>query len=203
MDNTQTSDDDPIAWLKSSRENLINNLHYQFGYDEGSDGVYMADPGGVLITRGAFESLVADVRKFFTYHGDHGVDQFNAEIAALREQDWPELLRPQAQVETAIVAQRDRASGSVYLIRAENGLYKIGKAVNVAVRLQSLAAAIPMKWEMVHSFRAANHSTAEWRLHKRFADKREVGEWFRLSREDVAYIQALQDFALDADHGNA
>lgn len=83
--------------------------------------------------------------------------------------------------------------GFVYLIRAENGLYKIGKAKNVSTRLQPFSVHFPMKWDLVHSFRSNNYSDAEKNLHGVYAEKRDIGEWFKLSEEDVNHIMAIQD----------
>jgi Cft2 family RNA processing exonuclease len=84
-------------------------------------------------------------------------------------------------------------NGSVYLILAENGLYKIGKAKNVTTRLQPFSVHFPMKWELVHSFQCNNYSETEALLHQKYADKRDVGEWFRLEPADVDYIVSIQD----------
>lgn len=89
--------------------------------------------------------------------------------------------------------KRNGTSGYVYLIRAENGLYKIGKAKNVTTRLQPFSVHFPMKWELVHSFKADDYSVAEAELHVAYADKRDVGEWFKLAPEDVEYISGIQD----------
>ena len=84
-------------------------------------------------------------------------------------------------------------TGYVYLIRAENGLYKIGKAKNVNARMKPFRVDFPMKWELIHTIKSNDYGAAEGGLHKTFADKRDVGEWFRLSPDDVAFITGLQD----------
>lgn len=91
-------------------------------------------------------------------------------------------------------AQKD--SGYIYLIAAENGLYKIGKAKDLGKRLKPFSVNFPMRWELIHSFRSDDYSRAESRLHKRFTSKRDVGEWFRLSPSDIAFITSLQDGSL-------
>lgn len=83
--------------------------------------------------------------------------------------------------------------GYVYLIKAENGLYKIGKTKNINSRLKPFSVAFPMKWELVYSFRSDDYSIAEDTLHIHFDDKRGVGEWFQLLPEDVEYIKSIQD----------
>lgn len=82
--------------------------------------------------------------------------------------------------------------GFVYLILAENGLYKIGKARSLKSRLKPFSVHFPMKWDLVYSFYSKNYNTAEASLHERFKDKRDIGEWFKLSDSDVEYIKSIQ-----------
>jgi hypothetical protein len=79
---------------------------------------------------------------------------------------------------------------------AENGLYKIGKAKNVSTRMQPFSVHFPMKWDLVYSFKSNNYSHAEELLHAKYADKRDVGEWFRLTDADVEYIKGIKDGTL-------
>jgi len=112
------------------------------------------------------------------------------------QQDFKKL--EEAQEQTQIQKRvkdglKPGMSGFVYLIRAENGLYKIGKAKNISKRLQPFSVNFPMKWEIVHSFQSENYSAAEIDLHRKFASKRDIGEWFKLSPADVQYITSIQD----------
>lgn len=86
-----------------------------------------------------------------------------------------------------------KLDGHVYLIRAENGLYKIGKAKKVSERMKPFSVSFPMKWELLYSFKCGDYTYAEELLHAKYADKRDVGEWFRLTADDVEYIKAIQD----------
>ena len=123
------------------------------------------------------------------------VDLINA-LAHVRFQS-PTLV--QLTVPSGIPQTRKLVSGIVYLIAAENGLYKIGKAINLGKRFRTFSVHFPMKWKMIHSFRSRDYTAAEAALHEMYKDKRDVGEWFRLSNDDVAYIKTLTDFALDAE----
>lgn len=86
--------------------------------------------------------------------------------------------------------------GYIYLIKTETGLYKIGKAKDLGKRLKPFSVNFPMRWELIHSFRSGDYSKAEEDLHNKFNDKRDVGEWFRLSPSDVIFITSLQDGSL-------
>jgi len=89
--------------------------------------------------------------------------------------------------------RRNSIMGYVYLIRAENGLYKIGKARDLTARLKPFGVDFPMKWDLVHSFQSDDYSRAEEQLHYTFRDKREIGEWFKLLPEDVKRITTIKD----------
>jgi hypothetical protein len=91
---------------------------------------------------------------------------------------------------------RNSIVGYVYLIRAENGLYKFGKTRDMKARLKPFGVNFPMKWDLVHSFQSNDYSLTEERLHQMFRDKREIGEWFKLLAEDVAHITAIKDGGL-------
>lgn len=99
----------------------------------------------------------------------------------------------QAQRSTNVTSSRNRVIGFVYLIRIESGLYKIGKAKDITKRLQPFGVLFPMKWELVYQFKSDDYSAAEAKLHNKFFDKRDIGEWFRLDPADVEYITSIQD----------
>ena len=86
--------------------------------------------------------------------------------------------------------------GDVYLIRAENGMYKMGRTLNIGQRVQTLGIKIPLRLELVASYRADDYMAEEARWHSTFADKRIVdgGEWFNIDDNDVAmFLKAKQE----------
>lgn len=85
-------------------------------------------------------------------------------------------------------------AGYVYLIREPGGLYKIGHSTNPKKRLSSLRGQTPyaLQLELVHTIRCNNRYEAESQLHKRYADKRVRGEWFRLDPDDVQAIRKIK-----------
>lgn len=90
-------------------------------------------------------------------------------------------------------ARRGAKEGSVYLIKAENGLCKIGKTKNIESRMSQFKS-FPVKWVLMHSFKTRNHHKAERKLHERFCNKRVNGEWFNLDEEDIDFIKSIGDF---------
>ena len=83
--------------------------------------------------------------------------------------------------------------GFVYLIKLDNGLCKIGKAKSIKERMKVFGVQFPIKWELIHYFHSDNYSKAEEELHADFASKREIGEFFRLTEDDIIRIQSIRD----------
>ena len=79
----------------------------------------------------------------------------------------------------------------VYLIKATNGLIKIGIAKNVAQRLRQLDNMSPVPLELLHTIETKNARELEGELHERFALKRVRGEWFSLANPDILWVLNL------------
>lgn len=77
----------------------------------------------------------------------------------------------------------------VYLIRAQ-GWVKIGYASDVARRLHEHRTSIPRGFELVAVFLTEEPAKLERQLHDRFTRQRRRGEWFALSDETLAQLQA-------------
>lgn len=84
-----------------------------------------------------------------------------------------------------------KQSGYVYLLSSDNGLYKIGKTTTLDERVTNVTVKVPMRIELVHSLESDDYTWAEKELHARYADKRDHGEWFRLTPDDVEEIKVI------------
>lgn len=78
-------------------------------------------------------------------------------------------------------------SGIIYLIQAESGLCKIGATRDLSTIFVPYGATLA--WKMP----TANMVVTRACLHRRFADRHHHGDWFTLTPEEIAWIEALDD----------
>jgi len=83
--------------------------------------------------------------------------------------------------------QTNPLPGYIYLISAVGtNKFKIGKTVaGVIERLKNLQTGSPLKLRYVYHAYVANVNFYEMELHQIFRNKREIGEWFGLTSDDV------------------
>lgn len=74
--------------------------------------------------------------------------------------------------------------GHVYLLRAGD-YYKIGQSSDLEKRVKSINVALPDKATLEHAISTDDPPGIEAYWHRRFADRRANGEWFKLSKADV------------------
>lgn len=82
-------------------------------------------------------------------------------------------------------ASKGAVQGSVYLF-ASAGYFKIGRSNHVGRRSYEVALQLPEKLEILHEIETDDPEGIESYWHRRFADKRTNGEWFKLSAEDIS-----------------
>ncbi len=77
-----------------------------------------------------------------------------------------------------------QAMGHVYLLRSGE-YYKIGQSSDLEKRVKSINVALPDKATLEHAISTDDPPGIEAYWHRRFADRRMNGEWFKLSKADI------------------
>jgi hypothetical protein len=77
-----------------------------------------------------------------------------------------------------------RIAGFVYLLRSGKH-YKIGRTNATGRRLRELAIQLPSKPDTVHVIETDDPEGIERYWHQRFSEKRQGGEWFSLSTDEI------------------
>jgi hypothetical protein len=74
--------------------------------------------------------------------------------------------------------------GTVYMLKS-GPHYKIGKTKDFDARLGQIKLQLPFNVEVIHKIETDDPSGIEAYWHRRFMGKRNNGEWFSLSEDDV------------------
>lgn len=106
---------------------------------------------------------------------------------ATKAGDHHDVLAMLPEPETTTTARGPRAAvhdGFVYLLRS-GAHYKIGKSDEIERRIKEIKVALPEATILAHTIVTDDPSGIEAYWHKRFADRRMNGEWFKLTPADV------------------
>lgn len=85
----------------------------------------------------------------------------------------------------------NKQAGTIYLIQAgESEYYKIGITKDsIEYRLKQLQTGNHLKLKVVRLYFSQDCFFEEKELHKQFSLKHSIGEWFKLSKEDIEFLK--------------
>lgn len=122
-----------------------------------------------------------------TFHNNFGSKK--ATIEAFR--DWAQDKREHSDLLAFLPdkphepeARESTREGFVYLLKS-GAHYKIGRSENLEKRVKQVSVAMPEELTLEHAIRTDDPPGIEAYWHKRFAERRANGEWFRLDSADI------------------
>lgn len=128
----------------------------------------------------------------------------NGQIAALhafieRTPEFADIaaMIPDVADEPAVPDEPDDAAqpvaGYVYLVRSGK-YHKVGRSNAHGRRAYEIGLQLPEKLEVVHTIETDDAVGIERHWHERFRDRRRNGEWFLLTKADVAAFKRRRSF---------
>lgn len=79
----------------------------------------------------------------------------------------------------------------IYVIKAQNGLFKVGITKDPLIRFKSIYANSPIDVSLLFCIECQDSLKIEREIHAKFSSKCHHGEWLALSDDDVLYIETL------------
>lgn len=112
-------------------------------------------------------------------------------VFALRERaletgdsDLAELLPEIEEKPSSDLGKSTTGEGYVYLLKSGD-YYKIGRSDEIERRIKQISISLPEKVHLEHAIKTDDPSGIEAYWHRRFAEQRANGEWFKLSKGDL------------------
>ena len=155
------------------------------GFKAGRDGLIPLRQNDRILSVSDWIAITEGVASFYENITPAEIKEYNKRVAIITD-------------ESALPSKPDAIIGYVYLLRSENGFYKIGRATSVDMRLSTIQRSFPIEIKLVHCFRSQDYVAAEKYLHLRYHEYRpDRTEWFALPDWAIEYIQDLKDYDLD------
>lgn len=164
---------------------LTRGKVWTFVEDPESKGLIALDQSGQIMDEDALTSLMNGVARFLEFYGNDNI--MSANMA--REE---EAIRSREVALRSIPREKQAYTGSVYFLKGDNGLTKIGMATRSATdRIGKFEPKLPFDTELFHVIDCKSPRSVEASFHEHFKEKRVRGEWFNLSGDDLAMIKEI------------
>jgi RNA polymerase subunit RPABC4/transcription elongation factor Spt4 len=144
------------------------------------DQLALTYTSGLFVPKEEWIGIKHKIDRFYTTKTYEDIEKLNEIIAADKRREKSRLESLDGQ-------------GYIYLLKMLDAFFKIGLSRNPDHRIIGIGTGLPFTITKIHEFRCPKTNSIESMLHKLFEDKREKGEWFRLSQEDVEWLKSFED----------
>jgi hypothetical protein len=124
-------------------------------------------------------------KSFYTHFGSKNALLENLRTWAANQSTYADIAAMLGAGSEAATERDKPKEGLVYLIKS-GAHYKIGRSDELERRVKEIRIALPETATLVHSIRTDDPSGIEAYWHRRFAERRANGEWFKLTNAEVA-----------------
>lgn len=146
------------------------------GFSLRNEGLMPTRPSGIIVDWGEWEVVSRLVSQFYKAIKKGEIDKYNSHCSSRGR----------------IPGERIPKTGFVYLLRSENGYYKIGRTKNIQSRLTAIQRKYPIDIKLIHFWECDDYIETEDALHRLYQDHRKgLTEWFSLPPEAVDEICAM------------
>jgi hypothetical protein len=160
----------------------------------------MIDKRLSLKAKGVFMEILSEYsNKIFTEHDFITPrDRYDSVHSALTRLEKNEYIKKLKTFKGYILSSSNisdnhsKNSGYIYCLTDGYENYKIGKTKDLELRLKQYRTSMPYGPVMIKILKYKNMDQQEKLLHSKFKDKRISGEWFKLSKKDLNYINSLR-----------
>ena len=151
----------PIVFL-----NMKTNTHY-----------FRRGGGPYLIPWKESKKLIKSLIKYYDIYSEEDIEDFNNETDEEMKRSMNRKIPKQEPIPI---------EGYIYLLRADNGMIKIGKTIKVENRIKQTSPKLPYDLEIVRVFKVKDYVKAEREFHKYYDCRRmnPKSEWIRLTDEN-------------------
>lgn len=174
---------EPNEWASKSDTQAILKRFAELTLDGGS----IPTKSEIDLMRRQDSSIPSSKHIIGHFGGKNGLAKALLDLAVSDERfsALSEIVVAEQPAKLAISSAASTIDGWVYLIKSGDN-FKIGRSDNLERRVKQISIALPESADLFHAIQTDDPVGIEEYWHKRFADRRLNGEWFRLTKSDIA-----------------
>ena len=132
------------------------------------DSALIPTQNGYFLTHLEWAEIATVINSFYENETPIRIANANSEIAKEKRLDYMESLVDDA----GLAKKRPVCSGYLYLLRSDNGYYKIGRTINMQRRMAGYARQYPIEIKLMCFYRCADYIAEETALLREYHEYR-------------------------------